>query len=141
MILNLQWPDVTMVTDEVRQCDQCGEIRTLNRMYRDLDDDGKYFCGKCAFWSPMPQEESENESQPAKRKATKKKQSKTSTEQFKGKPKKFVIVSFPIYKKDASKTPSKCYPKLQKRLAENDPHVLQKTQDAEGPRNGQGQKP
>ena len=59
-IMNLEWPDVTKVTDEVRQCAQCGEFKTANRMYRDLGQDGSFYCGHCAFWSPMPQEESEN---------------------------------------------------------------------------------
>src|ERR1700686_4772396 len=106
MIMNVEWPDVTMVTDEVRQCAQCGESKPANRMYRDLDDDGKYYCGKCAFWSPTPQQESEKESQPVKRKAVNLKRSKTIAEKPMGKTRKFIIASIPGSKNAVRKSAS-----------------------------------
>ena len=54
--MNLQWPDVRLDMGEMRQCVQCGEFKAANHMYRDLDHDGDFYCGKCAFWSAIPEQ-------------------------------------------------------------------------------------
>ena len=72
--MQLEWPDTTIITDEVLQCVQCGEFRPANRVYRDLDHDRDCYCGKCAFWSATPQQETAKEFKSEKPMAMKKKQ-------------------------------------------------------------------
>src|ERR1700730_13715080 len=45
----LEWPDTRIITDEVRRCAQCGESKPANRMYRDLGQEGSFYCGPCVF--------------------------------------------------------------------------------------------
>ena len=105
--MNPTLPDFTMSADEVRQCVQCGESKTANRICRDLDNEGDFYCVKCAWWTPIPQQDSEQKSPTVKRIALKKKHSKTPPTKPTGKPKKFIVVSFPNYEEAGLKPPSK----------------------------------
>jgi hypothetical protein len=129
--VNPTLPDFTMSADEVLQCVKCGELKPANEMCRDLDKEGDFYCIRCAWWSALPQQESETESRSEKPRAMENKQFKASTAIPDNNPKKFIIVTVPTYKKAASKTPAKSYPKLQDRFASYNPDVIQTPEDVD----------